>query len=50
MTDVSQILVRTQLEYCIRAWNPHLKEDIEKREKECKEELQQIWGFNDVRH
>ena len=37
--DICVSLVRPHLEYAMQAWNPHLQGDIERIERESKEEL-----------
>src|SRR6218665_23163 len=38
-------LVRSQLEYCIKVWNPYLKKDILKLEKVQKRATKMIQGY-----
>src|SRR6218665_769231 len=38
-------LVRPQLEYCIQAWSPYLKQDMEKLEKVHRRATKMIQGY-----
>ena len=38
-------LVRTQMEYCIEVWNPHLKQDVKLLEKVKRRDTKMIQGF-----
>src|SRR6218665_1183085 len=41
-------LVRPQLEYCIHVWSPHLKQDMEKKEKVQRRATKMIQGYKDL--
>ena len=42
------LLTRPQLEYCIQAWSPYLKQDMEKLEKVQRRATKMIHGYKDL--
>ena len=41
-------LVPTRLEYCIQAWSPYHKKDIEVLERVPKRSTQMVYGYGDL--